>query len=202
MEPITIPTIVEGHGEVRALPVLLRRLVSEIAPGLHVQIPPPIRIPKGSYMNRTSERERTIKLACLKAKNRNRSFILLLFDSDDDCPAETAPKILEDSISIRDDYSMALTLAKFEFEAWFLAAAVSLRGCRNLPNDLERPEFPENIRDAKGWIKKHRSDNAYSPTVDQAAYSAQFDFSEAREHSPSFDKFFRDVKRMMTPFLP
>ena len=40
-------------------------------------------------------------------------------------------------------------LAKKEFEAWFLAAAESLRGQQGLPLDLTSPHYPENIRGAK-----------------------------------------------------
>jgi hypothetical protein len=40
---VTIATVVEGHGEVEALPVLLRRIVADIAPGLYIDVPRPYR---------------------------------------------------------------------------------------------------------------------------------------------------------------
>jgi len=95
---------------------------------------------------------------------------------------------------------MALTLAKREFEAWFLASAESLRGVCNLPDNLERPDQPEGIRNAKGWIKKNRSDNRYSETIDQASYCAKMNFVEATTHSPSFAKFHRDLKLHLEKF--
>ncbi|MCB1095876.1 MAG: DUF4276 family protein [Verrucomicrobiae bacterium] len=201
MAGLVIVTIVEGHGEVKALPILLRRLVAELAPQAIYEIPPPIRIARSSFLNRENERERTIKLASLKGGNPKSSMILLLFDADDDCPAEKVPELLQMSRDVRDDFPMALTLAKSEYEAWFLAAAESLRGKRSLPPDLERPADPESVRDAKGWIKRNRSDQIYSETLDQAAYSALFDFTEARTHSPSFDKFCRDFERLIAPFI-
>ncbi len=41
---ITVATIVEGDGEVAALPVLLRRLGVWLSPALTFDIPPPIRV--------------------------------------------------------------------------------------------------------------------------------------------------------------
>jgi len=180
--------------------VLIRRLLQELAPKVAGNVPPPIRVPRSSFLQRPEERERSIKLAALKGGDPQTSFLLLLFDADDDCPAELAPRLLADSQAVRSDFPMALTLARREYEAWFLAAAESLRGKRQLPEDLARPETPEAVRDAKGWIKNVRADRTYSETLDQPAYTAVFDFAEARAHAPSFDKFYRDFERLLAPF--
>jgi len=197
---LKIPSIVEGHGEVRALPVLLRRLLAEWSPQLVFELPNPIRVRRASFLNREGECERALQLAALYGGDPSSSFILLLFDADDDCPVETGPELLEKCASVRGDYPIGLTLAKREYEAWFLASAGSLRGKRSLPEDLERPDRPEEIRDAKGWIKTRRHDGVYSETLDQPAYSALFDFREARAHSPSFDKFCRDLESLLSRF--
>lgn len=201
MPDLIIPSIVEGHGEVKALPVLMRRLLAQLAPNVKYTIRQPIRIPKGSFLNRREERIRAVELAAISAGSPDSSFIIILFDADDSCPAQTAPDLLANCQAIRPDFSIGLTLAKWEFESWFLASAESLRGVRMLPETLERPNNPEDISDGKGWISSHRSDSKYSETVDQPAYSAQFDFEEAREYSPSFDKFYRDFSRLVTPFI-
>lgn len=126
MADLIVPTIVEGHGEVHAVPVLLRRLAIHLAPGTAISFPPPIRVPRGSFVNRADDRKRVVKLASLKARDPEASFILALFDSDDDCPASLGPDLLAKIQEIRREFSMAVTLAKQEFEAWFLAAAESL----------------------------------------------------------------------------
>nr|VFJ92719.1 MAG: hypothetical protein BECKLFY1418B_GA0070995_103820 [Candidatus Kentron sp. LFY] len=46
---ITIATIVEGHGEVKALPVLLRRLGPWLSPQCHVEIESPIRVHRDAF---------------------------------------------------------------------------------------------------------------------------------------------------------
>jgi hypothetical protein len=89
-------------------------------------------------------------------------------------------------------------LAVKEFEAWFLAAAPSLAGKRGLPDNLEPPADPEQIRDAKGWLQKRRTDRlAYAPTVDQPALAAVVDLAQVRARSSSFDKLWREVERLL-----
>lgn len=194
---LIIPTIVEGHGEVKALPVVIRRLLASLAPQLICKIPEPIRVPKGSFLNRPDERSRALNLAAIKGSGAPISFILIVLDSDGVCPAESAPLLLSQCRVARGDCRLALTFAHREFEAWFIAAAESLRGYRGLPMDLVRPSDPESIQDAKGWIKQRRSERAYSPTIDQSAFASNFALNEARTHAPSFDKFCRDMSNML-----
>ncbi|WP_349817016.1 hypothetical protein [Frankia sp. Cppng1_Ct_nod] len=80
-----------------------------------------------------------------------------------------------------------------------MAAAPSLSGQRGLAQGLERPVDGEKPRDCKGWLSAHRTDGrSYKPASDQAALAALFDLRMARENSPSFDKFWRDVEQLLT----
>ena len=84
-----------------------------------------------------------------------------------------------------------------EYEAWFLAAARSLRGKRNVNVDAEPPQDPEEIPGAKEYLERQLfiPGAAYSPTIDQPALTALFDLLEARRCS-SFDKLWRDLERL------
>ena len=44
MTATRIATIVEGHGEVEAVPILLRRIAERVAPGIALEVPRPIRV--------------------------------------------------------------------------------------------------------------------------------------------------------------
>ena len=199
MEDLVISSIVEGHGEVKALPIILRRLLLFLAPQKTWLVPEPIRIPKGSFLNRPDERRRALDLAAIKGSAAKSSFILILLDSDGECPAAAAPALLAQCKNARSDQQMALTFAHHEFEAWFIAAATSLRSKRGLPIDLARPDNPEAIQDAKGWLKQRRTGRVYSPTIDQPAFASLFDMDDARRHAPSFDKFCRDLESLVQP---
>jgi hypothetical protein len=93
---------------------------------------------------------------------------------------------------------IAVILAKLEYEAWFLAAAESLRGRRNLPMDLASPEDPESIRGAKEWLTKQMpAGQSYTATEDQAAFTHIFEMNAARR-AASFDKCFRDIQNLLS----
>ena len=96
-------------------------------------------------------------------------------------------------MSVVGDIQHRVVIAKNEYEAWFLAAAHSLRGQRSIRQDAEPPPDAEAVRDAKGYLERNLMiDGAYySETVDQPALTAIFSIDEARV-TPSFDKLWRD----------
>ena len=83
-----IQPIVEGHGDVAALPILLRRLVNE-AEIWAADIGRPIRRPR-SRLVKEEEIQRAVRLALLQP---DCGAVLILFDGDDDCPADVGPTL-------------------------------------------------------------------------------------------------------------
>lgn len=191
-EPFVIASVVEGDGEVAAVPILLRRMVEQIQPGASVDIRRPMRVSRGRML-KVGELERYVELAARQVGSYGA--VLVLLDADDDCPADLGPALLDRAKSQRPESTVAVVLAMKEFEAWFLAAACSLAGKRGLPGDLAPPHDPEQIRDAKGWLQARRTDRlAYGPTVDQPALAASFDLTLARANARSFDKLWREIE--------
>ena len=191
---VQIGCIVEGHGEVEAVPILIRRVAESLYPELLVDTPRPIRVSRNQIV-KAGELERTVELAARKISGQGALFILL--DSDDDCPAQLGPELLSRALQARSDLPIAVVLAKYEFESWFLAAAESLRGHKGLRNDLQPPNNPEAIHGAKEWLSQRMdSGRIYSPTVDQPGFTAHFDLDQARQ-ADSFDKCYRDIVRLL-----
>ena len=191
---VQIGCIVEGHGEVAAVPILIRRIAGSLYPELEIDIPHPIRVSRDKVI-KPGELERAVKLAAQNIRGQGAIFILI--DSDDDCPARTGPALLRRASEVRSDLPIAVVLAKHEFEAWFLAAAESLQGQRGLRNDLLPPINPEGIRGAKGWLRQRlESGETYRETLDQPALTARFDLDQARQ-ADSFDKCYRDIVRLL-----
>jgi hypothetical protein len=189
--------IVEGHGEERSAPILLRRVLQALDASLHPDVLPAYRLSRGKLVKK-EEFERTIELMARKVGTEGR--ILVLLDADDDLPCVLGPRLLEWAKSYRPDRDTSVVVAKHEYEAWFLAAAASLRGKRGLPADLDPPAAPEGVRDAKGWLH-HRMPDGYSETLDQPALTSVFDLNVARR-ADSFDKFFREVGRLFSLSVP
>ena len=185
-----IVAIVEGHGEVDAVPVLIRRIAEATAPGVAVEVQT-IRVGKQRLL-KAHELERTVELAARQCGAEGS--ILVLLDADTDCPRDLAPRIQERARSARSDRSIRVVIARAEYEAWFLAAAGSIAGHRGIQLGLEPPDDAESVRDAKGWISQNMTgDRSYREVLDQPALSAVFDLNAARQRSPSFDKMWREV---------
>ncbi len=189
--------IVEGHGEVPALPILVRRVLQALSVPVQPQVLPPYRIPRGQLV-READLQRAIELVARKVGDGGR--ILVLLDADDDLPCVLGPRLLAWASKYRPNRIISVVVARSEYEAWFLAAAESLRGQRGLPSDLDTPAAPEDIRNAKGWLGARMPDG-YSETLDQPALTSLFDLEAARR-ADSFDKLFRDLGRIFNLEVP
>lgn len=173
-----IASIVEGHGEVEALPALLHRLAAQPGVPFGLRVAPPIRVKLGSFLHDQEYFRRHVELAASKAIDYGGA-VLILLDCDDGCPAELGPDLLARAQKVRGDALFLVALAYREFETWFMAAAESLRGKFGLPENLVRPEHFESIRDAKGWLGKNMP-NGYDPLRHQHLMAKAIDLDQAR----------------------
>jgi hypothetical protein len=195
---VEIAPVVEGQSEVEAVPILIRRIAAAIDPTAQIRVARPIRIPK-SRLLKPGELERAVELAALKTQHRGA--ILVLIDADDDCPAEKAQGLVHRMRTARADRPSAAVLAKAEYEAWFLAGAVSLRGHCGLPDDLAPPADAEAIRGAKEWLSERMpTGRRYMEVLDQPALTSSLDLAMARG-ARSFRKFEKEVGRLVRESL-
>ncbi len=191
---IDLGCVVEGHGEMEALPILIRRIAEAVDPTIALRVHHPIRISRSKLL-RPGELERATRLAALNAGGGGA--VLIVLDSDDDCPATLAAELLARARHTVGHLPISVVLPKREFEAWFLAAAESLRGVRGLSEELAGPPDPEAVRGAKEWLSDRMvTGRKYRETLDQAALTARFDMAAARR-ADSFDKLCREVRRLI-----
>lgn len=189
-----VASIVEGDGEVDALPVLLRRIGAWLSPNMGIEISQPIRVRRDRFLNRDAEFRRHLLLAA--AKCGDSGWILILLDADDDCPSERGAQILQQARECVPHRRISVVLANREYEAWFLAAADSLHGTRGFSFDNPQDFEAERPRDAKGWMK-HRMTAGYNPITDQPAFSAIMDLQQVRQNSRSFRKLCSEWTKQM-----
>lgn len=176
-----LAAIVEGHGEVEAVPILIERILNERAPGAAIDIlRKPHRVPRGKMLS--AELARAIELQARRV--RPDGAILVLLDSDDDCAATLGPKLQQAAQAAATDVPIGVVLAVREYESWLVASEVDAAIV-----DLQ----PETLADAKRWLKErwHR----YSPTVDQPKLTARIDLAKASSLS-SFRKLLRELGRL------
>ena len=188
-----IIAIVEGDGEVEAVPVLIRRSASEVVPLSPPTILRPIRVRRQRIL-KEGELERYVALAAARVEVGGR--ILVPLDANGDCPGETGPVILARARAAGSGRPVEAVLAKCEYETWFVAAAESIAGTRGIHPEVSAPPEPESIRGAKEWLD-NRMRGSYRPTADQAALTAGFDMEAARHRSASFDKMWRAMVALL-----
>jgi hypothetical protein len=193
--PLAVACVVEGHGEVDAVPILIRRIAASLDPGQALLIPTPIRVPRDKVV-KPGELERAVDLAARKIGGSGA--VLVLLDSEGACPAQLGPALLRRVANVRPGIRLSVVVAKHEYESWFRAAATSLRGLRGLAADLEAPPDPETIQGAKEWLTRHmEGSRRYAEPLDQPALTARFDLDMARRVD-SFDKCYREIVRLLS----
>jgi hypothetical protein len=191
-----IKPIVEGHGEVPALPLLLRRIAGECFGIWNVPILHPGRYPASRLLRKEDGNwvpGPDFPKAGQHARNEGATCILTLLDLDDDCPKEVVESVLpalSNSSGLDPSY---LVFAKCEFEAWFLAAAESLE------NDvLPFPADPEAVRGAKGALERHlQLEFPYDERTDQPRYSNRINLALVYQRSRSFRKLVKDFRLLL-----
>ena len=195
MPPVFV-SVIEGHGEVEAIRVLMNVVVSAIGAGVYPSIAAPVRAPKGTLVNVAGELERYAAMAISRGGPAARLFILL--DADDSCPAELGPQLLSRAAARFSHYPISVNVANREYESWFIASAESIANYSDASAGIAVPESVEGIRDAKGWVRRYLADGGYRPTRHQAAFSSRINVPLARSRSQSFDRFCREIERLLT----
>jgi antitoxin (DNA-binding transcriptional repressor) of toxin-antitoxin stability system len=170
-----VALVVEGHGEVQALPLLVRRILAER--GHTATVTKPHRIQRSRML---SELRRAVSLH--RARVGEDGLVLIVFDADD-CDAGVAAGGALDVAA--DGHPVAVCVAVREYEAWFLSALESLASHRAVCDDAAYEEDPELRRGAKEQLRD-RMTEPYRETIHQPAFSQLMDLTVARRRSPSF----------------
>ncbi|HEX7639602.1 MAG TPA: DUF4276 family protein [Burkholderiaceae bacterium] len=179
--------IVEGDGDLHAVPVLLRRVLHERLGRFDVQVLP---AQKRGELPKVRQEFRRFYLTALKED----ASILWVLDFDcDDCldHAHEREQLLLQARSINPVGRLDIVFMVKEFESLFLHDMGALRSAfPELPGDFSLPRQPESIRGAKEWISKCLpKGRAYKPTVDQAGLCAKLDLVRLKDVSASFARF-------------
>lgn len=180
--------VVEGKGDVEALPNLCSRVRDYLAAWDWFVDPQPVRQPRGSLVDerapspdrlcRADGAARAVQLALARPADA----ILLTCDSDDDCPAVWGPSAR--AVVTQVARGEAVMVVR-EYEGWLLYAF----------GDAELAELgvtaPERIRGAKEKLR--RLVPGYKPTTHQLEITRKLDLGRLRRASDSFDKLVRSL---------
>jgi hypothetical protein len=197
---VMLGLIVEGHGDDTAVPFLIRRILSELAPELKLALLRPYRV-KRQQIEKEEEFNKALEFVARRTGSGGR--ILVLFDADDGLPCVLGPKLQGWALKHRQDVKVEIAIAQRTYEAWFLASAVALRGKCGLPEDLVAPPSPDEVPSPKGWVKERMKSKGkvYKETVDQPRLTSHMSVNEARR-SKSFNKLLTKLGRLFDVPIP
>jgi hypothetical protein len=191
MNPSILP-LVEGHSEVEAVPVLLRRLLASLD-AFHIEVARPFRV-KRTRILREGEIERAL-IQGLRSRS-NVQGVLVILDQDDD-EAELLEQALEKRGRQKTSLPLRVVAAERELEAWFLGSKEALRGVRGIRSDARAPTEPESIRGAKERLSRNMQDRRYVEVDDQPAFAERMDFDLATERCRSFRRLTQAVEQLV-----
>lgn len=180
---MTIQPIVEGHGDVPSVPILLRRLMNE-AREYRIQINRAIRQPATNLY-----KQEGIQKAVKLARKQDCSAILIIVDSNDHCPKDIVPDLEYWARQVASNIPCAIVIAHREYEAWFLSTIESLRSKSGILADAASEADPESIRGAKEALEQRMAEGqSYFERIDQPALTQAFDMRVAYQRCRSFRK--------------
>lgn len=180
---MVLATVVEGHGEVQAVPTLLHRIARHLNPELVIRTPTPFRLPRGQMVDGDRLRS-AVRLQA--ARVGVSGGVLVILDSDDD-----EPLALERTLSLHVDPThvtcpVVVVAATREYEAWLLA------GLMEATSVLD----PETPRDAKREVERLALREKYRETRHQRVLTARLDIGWAASRSASFSRLVDAVSSM------
>ncbi len=174
--------IVEGEGDLKAVPELLRRILHHHN-CFDVQV---LAHKRGDLPKVLANFENVFKMAV-----KEDAAILLLLDFDCKncaCVVQSAEPFYKKVEDLRPDWAFKVAFMVKEFETLFLADRNATRSVlKDIPEMTNFPADPESVRGAKEWLSKAMpSGIAYKETVHQVKIVSQLDLNHLRTHSPSY----------------
>ncbi|MBU6399159.1 MAG: DUF4276 family protein [Verrucomicrobia bacterium] len=187
-----IQPIVEGHGEVPAVPLLVRKL-AELMGIPFVTVGTPFRS-KRSQLVQKDGLQRVIGRARSEPGCRG---LLVLFDADDDCPKDQVPQLVKWAEAAAAPLPCAVVMAKREYEAWFLGNLEVLLQMRGVRQAAPYESDPEAKRDARGEVEsRFGRDFHYVEKEDQPALTVLSDWAVVHQRCRSFRKMAKETSKL------
>jgi hypothetical protein len=198
--------IVEGYGEERAVPCLIRRWLHHRRWHQSFEVPDTAINAKGcGRLKAAYDKERHVGIEhyIIAALRNKPDAILVVLDADEDCIKRRpgnglGPELFARAKAVASHVPLAVVVANREYEAWFLANINSFRARglffehAEIPGNLD----PESTRDCKGLVAGLIGCR-YEETVHQLSLTHGLRFSQgATNRSLSYGKLIRDLERL------
>lgn len=195
-----IVPIVEGDGEITAVPALLYRLLRE-ADASDFQVATPKNAHGAGNLTKKDGVEKFVQYAWLEPGCVG---VIIVLDGDSSrCAMTLATGLAKRVRKLNVTKPVAVVVANREYEAWFLASLPSIAGKQIsdalcFPAEVTLNCEPEAVRNVKGWITRQLpSGKAYKETEHQLSMSRLIDLELARRNSRSFRRLCNALRQLI-----
>jgi hypothetical protein len=210
-----IVLMVEGEGDVRAVPRLTRRVLNELAAWDMLALDDAVMRIGGieRLSGKPENQKRWVDTLKVVTKRRDMAAVLVVLDGDAEkfeghpfCPAMAATVLCDRAkeAGAGTVFSLALVFAVKEYESWLIAGVASLAGkpLSDRGPGVEADATSDGLdlevapRDAKRWLSE-RMRSGYDQTVHQAELTALVSLDEIRAKKlRSFRRFENAVQTL------
>ncbi|MEW6211610.1 MAG: DUF4276 family protein [Acidobacteriota bacterium] len=191
--PKIVP-IVEGPGEVAAVPILFQKILKPLR-RYDIQIARPYKAKGRDNLKKKGGLEKFIEAAC---KERDCGAIFIVFDAEDESYCKLAKDFSTRVNALWVRYPVVIVVANRMYENWLVASIETIAGQFGLPAGLSPPEDVESIKNAKRWLNDHfPKDQAYKETIHQEAMTRLLDIELAATRSRSFRRFLHAIEQAL-----
>ena len=200
----TIVPVVEGPGDVAALPGLLTRILLK----KHNRADVIVAQGKSNVVktNGRTNLENKIEKFLQHARNKPEcDGILVLVDADDDCPVDVSRHLSQRCEPSRSICPVEVVYAHRKYESWFLVCLDTIRGRGLIPDAASISVPAENINNPKRWLTDQMPPGrAYKATSHQASLSGLIDIELAYHNSRSFRRLCHALEQLLDamPTIP
>lgn len=183
---IRLLPVVEGDGDLTAVPELIRRVLHDQS-RFDVKVCKPHK--RGDLPTILGRFDNFYRTALLE-----RAVILWVIDYDCatcDDPVRDLRMLKKKAAAVDASTAIEFVFMVKEYESLFLADHETTRKVfTDISPALEFPPNLESVRGAKEWLSKARpKGSSYKPTQHQQRLTAQLDLNRLRARSPSFQNF-------------
>jgi len=192
----TIYLIVEGDGEVKAAPELVRRILHEWCNRFEFTVARPF-----NAQGVDSLEANFVRFLELARRDRQgcQGLIVLRDTERDNCAEAIAYNLAGRAANLKLPFPVVIVCAVCEYESWFLASMQSISPHYTWTESVKNVEEAELECNAKGWLKRRMPKDArtYQETRDQVTMTTLIDMLDVYEHCRSFRRMVHAVEELL-----
>ena len=194
---LSIVPVVEGPGDADALPDLLRRILWEKLNRYDAVVAHGKKgiVKTNGRSNLIKKLEKFLQYAQRKPRC---GAILVLVDTDGDCPVELAKELSDRSRGIGIRCPVQIVCANRSFESWFLASFDTIRGHYGISSDARLDMNAEEVPSPKRWITAQMPQGqAYKETIHQGPLCQVMELESTQVNSRSFRRLCHALEQLL-----